>query len=98
MAGHGVTRVDESGIAPMGLADCPRPLGDFGRQDQMHVVGHQAIAPYRDRLPRAGLAEEVAVELAISPLAPIPVGSRDGEAPEQQTGRSWRTSVVRHGT
>jgi len=45
MARHGVTRVDENGIAPLGLADCPVvPLGQFGRQDQMHVVGHRSGA------------------------------------------------------
>src|SRR5208337_1346507 len=46
-------------VKPMTLAERPaEPLGLFGRQDEMHVVGHQAIASHRHPLPRAGLAGE----------------------------------------
>ena len=66
MAGHPVARVDEGGIAPVRLAQRPaEPLGRRGRQDEMDVVGHQAIAPHRDRLARAGLAKQIAVEFVV---------------------------------
>ena len=52
----------------------------------MDVVGHQAIAPHRDRLARAGLVQQIAVELVVR------VGEEDALAAIAALGHVMRKS------
>ena len=46
MTGPAVPRIDETGIAAMEIGEgATQPLFVLGRQDDMDVVGHQAIGP-----------------------------------------------------
>jgi hypothetical protein len=66
MARHPQPCVDERRIAPMRLAQRPsEPLGRPWRQNQMDVIGHQAIAPNSDPLAPACLAQQIAIERII---------------------------------
>ena len=56
-------RVDISGIAPVRIGEGPaQPVVMTGHNDDMNMVGHQAIAPdLRSRLPRR-LAQQIFVK------------------------------------
>ena len=43
----------------------PQPLRRLRGQDQMDVVRHQAIGPYRDPFAPAGLMQKIAIERVI---------------------------------
>ena len=76
----------------MRLAErAPEPLGRARNQDQVDVIGHQAIAPHRDALAPARLAEEIAVERVVvvgeeHPLAPgAALGDLMGQVGDDET-------------
>ena len=50
-------------IALLGLAECPRQTVSVGRhEDDVHVIGHQAIGPAGDVGLAAALGQQVSVE------------------------------------
>ena len=69
MPGHPRAGVDIGRIAPMRLADRARQSRAGARvQDEVNVVGHQALGPAREPVVCAALGEEVAVELIVAGL------------------------------
>jgi len=72
MACRAQARVDDCAIAPMRLAE---RLSAIGNEDQMNVIGHQAIGPDSDAMLTALLAREIAVEFIVG------VGEEHGFAP-----------------
>ena len=77
MAGLARAGVDEAGIEPMSARQRERePDGVARNQDQMDVVGHQAIGPDLDPEFAAGFGEPIAIERVVlvaekDALAPI---------------------------
>ena len=60
-------RVDERGEAPMRLPHRPgKGVGVGGGQDEVNVVGHEAIGPAGDAVGAAALGEQVAIERIIA--------------------------------
>ena len=76
MARHPQARVDDRAIAPMRLTErAPERFGAIGNEDQMNMIGHQAIGPDSDAMLAALLAQEIAVEFIVG------VGEEHGFAP-----------------
>jgi len=77
VARHPQARVDDRAIAPMRLAERPpEPLAGGGDEDQVDMVGHQAMAPDLDPVLARLLGEQVTVEFMVGVreehgLAPI---------------------------
>ena len=90
MAGRAGARVDERGEAPMRLPHRPgKGVGVGGGQDEMNVVGHQAIGPAGDAAGATALSEKIAIERIIAGLGKqrlptiAPLTSRDGARRER---------------
>ena len=72
---HGLTRFPSKVVcvpdfvAAMGLADRPaQAIGLLRNQDQMDVVGHQAIGPYFHARLAGLLGQEIAIDLVVPVL------------------------------
>lgn len=62
MASPAVPRVDPPGIAAVGVGKGrPEPVGIGGNDDQVNVVGHQAIGPDLSRRGLCGLGQQLAI-------------------------------------
>ncbi len=90
MAGRAGVRVDERGEAPMRLPHRPRKgVRVGGGQDEMNVVGHEAIGPAGDAAGATALGEQVAIEGIIARLSEqrlptiAPLTLRDGASRER---------------
>ena len=69
MAGRAGAGVDERGEAPMRFPHRPRQrVGVGGDQNELNVVGHQAIGPAGDPVGAAALGEKIAIEGVIARL------------------------------
>ena len=73
-------RIDEAGVKAMRARHCQRQAERVGgRQNQVNMVGHQAIGPYGDAEFLAGLSEQIAIkpivvvakEHALAPIASL---------------------------
>jgi hypothetical protein len=82
MAGAARSGVDEGGVAPALLADRARePVDRLRRQDEMDVVGRQAIGPAGDAVGLASLGEKIAIERVVAGLGERlpPAGAAQGD-------------------
>ena len=68
--------IDEARVEPVRPGQRQREPGAVvGRQDQVRVVGHQAIGPAGDAGPTARLGEPVLIETKILQLEEYPLAS-----------------------
>jgi hypothetical protein len=66
MPGNAQARVDDAAITAVRFADGARqPVWPIGNEDQMDVVGHQALAPHRHAMFSAFHGQEIAIKLVI---------------------------------
>lgn len=78
MVGPAPASVDAIGVAPMRLTNCTPQRVRFARnQDEVHMVGHEAIRPDLNASFEALLGQQIAIEFVIAilekdRLAPIP--------------------------
>lgn len=91
VAAPALAEVDAPGVAAVRLAEgAPQAVGLLGHQDQMDVVGHQAVGPGRDPGLGAGDCEEVEV-------SPVVVVLEEGlEAPVAPLGNVMRDARHHH--
>ena len=69
MPGDAQTRVDEAGVPAVRFAERQRQtIRGIGHQDEMDVVGHQAIRPHRDAGLAATLGQQIAVKRIVAIL------------------------------
>jgi hypothetical protein len=82
----GPPAVDEVSVAPVGLADGPaKVIGSRWFQDQMNVVGHQAIGPSRNPRLQCLLSEKIEIDFVVA------VFKEDGLAPVATLGNMmWK--------
>jgi len=60
-------RIDEAGVAAVHVGErAPEPVGVGGHEDDMNVVGHQAVAPDLCTGLRRRLGEKIAVQPVIT--------------------------------
>src|SRR5712691_11449449 len=77
MPGQPQPRVDDRSVAPMRLAERPpQRFYAIGDENEVDVLGHQAIGPDRDAVLAALARHEIAIELVVAvakehPLAPV---------------------------
>lgn len=66
MPRHPRAGIEEGGVAPVRLADrTGQPLRRRRREDEVNVIGHEAIGPALDAIGLAALGEEIAVERVV---------------------------------
>lgn len=80
MPGRAHPRVHIAGIAPMQIPEgAAQPIGVRGRQHDMDVVGHQAIAPHLGLRAQRRVRQQVEIERLVAlleegrraPIAPL---------------------------
>jgi hypothetical protein len=66
MPGPARSRIDESGVLPVRLADCTgEPIRTGWNEYEMHMIGHQVICPGLHRGLAAAFGQKIAVERII---------------------------------
>ena len=69
MAGPASTCVDEVGIAAMGFAHgATEVAGSRRRENEMHMVGHQAVGPNRYLRLRGLLGQQIQIDFLVAVL------------------------------
>ena len=101
VAGDPRPRVGEGGEAPVRLADrLGQPIGAGGNEDQMNMVGHQAIGPAGHAIGAATLGHQIAIERVVARLdeqrlPPIAaLGDVVGKVGDDDAGQTGHWSII----
>ncbi len=94
MTGGARTCVDEPGVASVQVSQgTPQTVFVYGHQNEVHVVGHEAVGPYLGAGTGAAVCQQVSIEGIVplfekSPLSTIaPLGDVMGKAGDDHSSK-----------